>query len=103
MRNFTTAEQTAELKKRSPFCRDYKLPLSDQPVIAYSIGELIRELPRVIKDSGFTYCLQIEAWDIDVWRVCYTDDTCALYDYYAEELIDALYSMVVKLTEEGRI
>jgi hypothetical protein len=72
---------------------------------AYSIGELIKMLPKHTDDSDI---LHIEAYDFigwDVWYGCYCNGDEVSVEYSAEnkELIDALYDMVVKLKEEGVI
>lgn len=71
----------------------------------YTIGELIEMLPRVYISCEIIYVLNIEAWDNHKgWDVQYFDgiDTIAHYTP-ANELIDALWIMIVKLKEEGVI
>lgn len=69
----------------------------------YTIGELIEMLPKHIFPDGRCSDLQIYANQY-LWVVKYA---ALLYgNYYlfrSEELIDALYDMVIKLKEEGVI
>ena len=108
MKQYTTPEQTAKLIELG-------LPKPESIVghdgywsydYAYSIGELIEMLPRVyIIKCEIIYVLNIEAWDNHKgWDVQYFDgvDTIAHYTP-ANELIDALWIMIVKLKEEGSI
>ena len=73
---------------------------------SYSIGELIEMLPTKIEaevtdeyDSENAY-LQIE----EGWIISYFNGWCTVEKYTrANELIDALYDMIIKLKEEGVI
>ena len=102
MRQFTTPEQTAKLielgfekpintvVKEEPIYREGSIidwkPIAEEG--SYSIGELIEMLPEG---------LVIERHYIaDVWIVRYPTKILI----HKEELIDALYDMVVKLKEE---
>lgn len=69
----------------------------------YSIGELIEMLPTAI-ETGYGYALSIYHNRAE-WMVSYDDNGIYLPIYSTEkdELIDALYDMVVKLKEEGVI
>lgn len=112
MRQHTTPEQTAKLIEMG-----FEKPCSIasvEPIYgmggisvakAYSVGELVEMLPRVYIKCEIVYVLNIEAWDNHKgWDVQYFDgiDTIAHYTP-ANELIDALWVMIVKLKEEGVI
>jgi hypothetical protein len=69
---------------------------------AYSIGELIEMLPISFEtDNDDTSWLEIEAGA--VWSVSYSSFGFIDYDCEREELIDALFDMILKLKEEGVI
>lgn len=71
------------------------------PEYAYSIGELIEMLPQVIEfgEKWVFYPLHVKPTVGGGWAVSY----CKEYDERDNELIDALYDMIVKLKEEGVI
>ncbi len=105
MKQYTTPEQTAKLielgvekpKGSHSYWRGNELVIN----INYSIGELIEMLPQVIefgKDSLF-YPLRVMPTVGGGWAISY----CNEYDERNNELIDALYDMVVRLKEEGVI
>lgn len=110
MRQFTTPEQTAKLiklgfeKPKITFTfkliehNDVKTDI-DIPVSNYSIGELIEMLPTAI-EIGDGYALSIYHNRAE-WMVSYDDNGVYLPIYSTEkdELIDALYDMLVKLKE----
>lgn len=117
MKQCTTPEQTAKLielglKKpksisgyyhRGPYEYDAeaneKMVVYDDtqyPIYAYSIGELIEMLPTIVDD--FTLWIGRDERS-NQWFVKYHPRTLVV----DEELIDALYDMVVKLKEEGVI
>ena len=85
------------------------------PIYAYSIGELIEMLPKTIevdiwwgreKGKAGTWGLRIDTNGVDyMWTITYERDHSANLGVVgaSEELIDALYDMVVKLKEEGVI
>lgn len=68
---------------------------------AYSTGELIEMLPQVIEfeEKWAFYPLRVMHTVGGGWAISY----CNEYDERNNELIDALYDMVVKLKEEGVI
>ena len=68
------------------------------PEYAYSIGELIEMLPQVIEfgEKWVFYPLRVMPTVGGGWAVSY----CKEYDERDNELIDALYDMIVKLKEE---
>lgn len=68
---------------------------------AYSTGELIEMLPQVIEfeEKWAFYPLRVMPTVGGGWAISY----CNEYDERNNELIDALYDMVVKLKEEGVI
>ena len=115
MKQYTTHEQTAkliELGFEKPNGLEFLVREKDNPNnaqiiqrIAYSIGELLKMLPKYTDDSDI---LHIEAYDSigwDVWYGCYCNGDEVSVEYSAEnkELVDALYDMIVKLKEEGVI
>ena len=72
--------------------------------IAYSIGELLSFLPpKIWDDYAQIYWELCIDWDIigNVWRVVYFHK--ALMRCYRNELIDALFDMILRLKEEGVI
>lgn len=77
---------------------------------AYSIGELIEMLPKCCRykygDKTYRTQLQIKYY-MARWHVVYSkfeSDHCGyLHECFGEEIIDALYDMIVKLKEEGVI
>lgn len=120
MKQYTTPEQTAKLielgfeKPKSiggyepTFVVEYEgVEVSNViigenkqcPIFAYSIGELIKMLPKVIDCDYDAYNLRIEAGSN--WKICYVENGMIEDDCDSSELIDALYDMVVKLKEEG--
>lgn len=121
MKQYTTPEQTAKLIELG-----FENPKSIEKVTyteqygcgyetAYSIGELIEMLPKTIeteiwwgKEKGEigTWGLRIDTDGVDyMWTITYERDHSANLGVVGagEELIDALYDMVVKLKEEGVI
>jgi hypothetical protein len=73
---------------------------------AWSLHRLIEMMPEAIcesKDDDYHYFLSIETNSL-TWKVFYeSEDEVTLCSTFGEELIDALYDMVVKLKEEGVI
>jgi hypothetical protein len=126
MRHYTSKEQTAKLielgfekpksisgyRQRGPYEYDAetntKMVVYDDtqyPIYAYSIGELIEMLPEVLAPSNnddWEMPLSIST-DSFMWTVEYDGDHFSPYEAASNELIDALYEMVVKLKEEGVI
>ena len=108
MKQYTTTEQTAKLMElgfEKPTMKNIPMPEGVVNEEWYSIGELIEMLPRVYIKCEIIYVLNIEAWENHKgWDVQYFDgiDTIAHYTP-ANELIDALWIMIVKLKEEGVI
>ena len=88
MKQYTTPEQTAKLielgfERPTLKCSYGKILVGNSP---YSMGELIEML------NG--QCIEI-VQITDYWRIGHEDcDKCS------DELIDALYEMIVKLKEE---
>lgn len=133
MKQYTTPEQTAKLivlgfeKPKSrpeeeveeilkvivPF-GEFKIPISNN-CPAYSIGELIEILPKTInleiwwgKEKGEigTWGLRIDTDGVEyMWTITYERDHSANLGVVGagEELIDALYDMILQLKEEGVI
>jgi hypothetical protein len=106
MKQYTDAIQTAKLIElgladsiREERYRRGSLPKN------YSIGELIEMLPEVLAPSNnddWEMPLSIST-DSFMWTVEYDGDHFSPYEAASNELIDALYEMVVKLKEEGVI
>lgn len=72
---------------------------------AYTIGELIEMLPEAIcrsNNDDIHYYLTLYN-DAMYWNIAYRDSDDELCHIVADELINALYDMVVKLKEEGVI
>lgn len=67
----------------------------------YTIGELIEMLPQVIEfgEKWVFYPLRVMSTVGGGWAISY----CNEYDERNNELIDALYDMVVNLKEKGVI
>lgn len=102
MKQYTTPEQTAKLielglPKPRYYCADkYTIIHTGFDIINYSVGELIEMLPTIVDD--FTLWIGRDERS-DQWFVKYSPRSLKLVD----ELIDALYDMLVKLKEEGVI
>ena len=118
MRQYTTSEQTSKLIELG-FEKPKSVLLYAQSVDCdnnygwkgeakyncnYSIGELIKICPlRITGEYGIWYYVTVYAY-LTYWRVAYADDNdIPLIDSEAEELIDSLFNMIVKLKEEGVI
>ena len=125
MKQYTTPEQTAKLielgfeKPKSIWALSRKCLSDNQlsyesslgltirveerfiPEYAYSIGELIEMLPQVIEfgEKWVSYPLRVMPTVGGGWAISY----CKEYDERNNELIDALYDMIIKLKEEGVI
>lgn len=114
MKQYTSQEQTAKLielgfeKPKSIIsAMAYKEDFVSEPCLdcerAYSIGELIKMLPKHIFPDGVCYDLQIHT-NQNMWVVKYSALFYGEFEYfYSKELIDALYAMIIKLKEEGVI
>jgi hypothetical protein len=112
MKQYTTPEQTAkliELGFEKPCSIASVEPIYGMGGIsvakAYSIGEMIEMLPEVTcrsNNDDIHYYLTIYN-DAMVWNIAYRDGDDELCYIFADELIDALYDMVIKLKEEGVI
>lgn len=114
MKLYTNESQTAKLielgfEKPKGWCVEgissrlimYKHKEDDEG-FNYSIGELLSLLPICFEtDNDDTSWLEIEAGAI--WSVSYSSFGSIDYDCEREELIDALFDMIVKLKEEGVI
>lgn len=113
MKQYTTPEQTAKLielgfeKPKNRLVKQrFDRSTSSWIVVGeerdYSIGELLSFLPpKIWDDYAQIYWELCIDWDIigNVWRVVYFHK--ALMRCYGEELIDALFDMVLRLKEEG--
>ena len=96
MKQYTTPEQTTKLiglgfEKPRYYCADkYTIIYTGFEIINYSIGELIDMLNSVSELEIIRFG---SGWEVG-------DDIRA---FQGEELIDALYDMIIKLKEEGVI
>lgn len=109
MKQYTTPEQTVKLIELG-FKKPPKKGLLFQNNIGnchtdlmlaeenYSIGELIGMLPKTIGDGW--YKLEIKVY-LEKWKVLYIDITNDSPRYYIAEddLIDAIFNMIIKLKE----
>ena len=117
MKQYTSPEQTAkliELGFEKPKNERWVLDVANEstPSIQnrvkrqdYSIGELIEMLPEVLAPSNnddWEMPLSIST-DSFMWTVEYDGGCFSPYEAASNELIDALYDMVIKLKEEGVI
>lgn len=106
MKQYTLPEQTdklIELGFEKPRVAMPKFEWKDgEPQFRYTIGELIEMLPISFEnDNDDTSWLEIEA-GAD-WCVSYSSFGFTDYDCEREELIDALFDMVLRLKKEGVI
>ena len=112
MRQYTTPEQTAkliELGFEKPRVAMPKFEWKDgEPQFHYTIGELIEMLPTMIGEGDFNgeplFRYSFVLAGTTKWIVGY-QCFAKLNQYVSEgqELIDALYDMIVKLKEKGVI
>jgi hypothetical protein len=119
MKQYTTPEQTAKLielwfEKPKSMNGVYN-GCQFAPTPAYSIGELIEILPKIIETEIWwgdekgkigVWGLRIDTEGVEyMWTITYERDHSANLGVVGagEELIDALYDMVIKLKEEGVI
>lgn len=110
MKPYTTSEQTARLielgfeKPKTIVDKYYDYDAEAyKEVNHYSIGELLSFLPESIKvnDLFFQLCIHSSS---DYWIVEYADIAFGTQArLYKEELIDALFTEIVILKEEGVI
>lgn len=101
MKQYLTPEQTAKLillgfEKPKQFIEG---PTLLDSRFAYSIGELIEMLPIELEDVGINTTLAIH-FDNNIANVEYIGVLGMEYSIMKEDLIDALYEMIVKLKEE---
>ena len=110
MKLYTSSEQTDKLIELGFEKPSMKNILATEGIINeewYSIGELIEMLPKNAKSKHFEKCppfyLAIAYLQSEQWYVDYENCDSALIAFAEDELIDALYKMLVKLKEEGVI
>lgn len=105
MKLYTTTEQTAKLIELG-FEKPKNIvegELYSDIYFAYSIGELLSFLPESIKVNDCYFTLTISA-EFDNWLVEYVDIAYGSQAYVRDvELIDALFTEIVMLKEEGVI
>ena len=109
MKQYLSPEQTAkliELGFEKPSMAAPKLKWADgEPVFEpqYTIGELLSFLPKSIKvnDLVFKLCIHsnIVSWIVEYANIAFGTQA----RLYEEELIDALFTEIVNLKEEGVI
>lgn len=107
MKQYTTPEQTAKLielgfekpKMAAPALKWVDGEPTFEP--QYTIGELIEMLPQVIEfgENRLFYPLRVMPTVGGGWAISY----CNKYDERNNELIDALYDMIIMLNEWGVI
>ena len=91
---YTNSEQTAKLIELG-----FENPIEGWCDMHYSIGELMEMLPIELEDVGINTTLAIH-FDNNIANVEYIGVLGVEYSIMKEELIDALYDMIVKLKEE---
>ena len=94
MKQILTVPQSAYLMKL-----EYSPPVN---TVTYTLGELMKIIPKTISTDKTTYCLNILSNDED-WTVDYHDIKEVLYMAFHEELIDALFKMLVILAERNKL
>ena len=100
MKQYTTPEQTAKLIelgfKRPKMAAPALKWVDGEPTfeLQYTIGELIEKLPLIVDDFSILIGRDERS---SQWYVKYAPGLCQI----REELIDALFDVVVKLKEEG--
>jgi hypothetical protein len=102
MKQYTTPEQTAKLIELG-FDEPRLLYFGNNTIgnYAYTIGELIEMLPRVVEDEDSEYATISIYHDTISWVIDYQSPERCFYAISNIELVDALYEMIVKLKEEG--
>ncbi len=108
MKTQLTAEESAKLIELgvSPGkANGLWLPGTDA-IIPFALSDLIDILPKEIRHNGCTYKLNIDYPPIGMVAARYNtedDDLDSLKGYMCEELIDALYSLLVWRLEKGYV
>jgi hypothetical protein len=97
MKQYTTPEQTAKLielgfEKPKGEVRSERGPFSSDARKAYSIGELIEMLPE--------FSCIYDLTNMHTMKRCWYVGHVSTLNVSADELIDALYAMIIKLKEE---
>ena len=99
MKQYTTNEQTAkliELGFEKPKLKVIQRPNAYHDLFRdYSIGELIEMLPE--------YSSIYDLTNMHTMKTCWYVGHISTLNVSADELIDALYDMILKLKEEGVI
>ena len=111
MKQYTTPEQTAKLIELG-----FEMPCSIasvEPICgmggisvakAYSIGELIEMLPQTINVFYDLSIMSINKGWLVLYGMIGDGDMWSIeHEVYRNELIDALYAMILQLKEEGVI
>ncbi len=112
MKQYTNESQTAKLIELgfAPTVRIKEVRTVHSNVEVYhdcnfTIGELIEMLPEVTcrsNNDDIHYYLTIYNDAMD-WNIAYRDGDDELCCIFADELVDALYDMILRLKEEGVI
>lgn len=108
MKTQLTAEESAKLIELgvSPGkANGLWLPGTDA-IIPFALTDLLDILPKEIRHNGWTYKLNIDYPPIGMVATRYNtedDDLDSLKGYMCEELIDALYSLLVWCLEKGYV
>ena len=99
-------QQTArllELGFEKPTMKNIPMPEGEVNEEWYSIGELIKILPKEINNNTLPDTLSIYIDHNKMWVVDYSSVLGAIHSICCTELIDALYEMIIKLKEDGVI
>ena len=102
MKQYTDTSQTMRLKAlgfpspKSVSKLSLDIDMDTVPTFDYSIGELIEMLP---KNGTRTKNIEFDGLE---WFIDWDFDT-SIYQTASSELIDALFDIIVKLKEEGKI
>lgn len=108
MKTQLTAEESAKLIELgvSPGkANGLWLPGTDA-IIPFALADILDILPREIRHNGCTYKLNIDYPPIGMVAARYNsedDDLDSLKGYLCEELIDALYSLLLWCLEKGYV
>ena len=103
MKQYTTPEQTAKLIELGLLPERIQ-SVSDEgkmllELMGFSIGELIEILPMELEDVGINTTLVIQ-FEHNLPTIEYIGLFGVEYSIVENELVDALYKMIIKLKEE---
>ena len=103
MKQYLTPEQTSKLMElgfKKPTMKNIPMPEGEVNEEGYSIGELIKMLPKEINNDILLDTLSIYIDHNKMWVVDYSNILGAIYSICHTELIDALYEIIIKLKED---